>query len=107
MAIPTPVNGQITDAVTQTSVSVLGSAPANVMGMIYQSAAHSTSILFQNAIQAQQQASMCSQAATNMGVMQLYSVNTMAGAQATTKLSRSDNSNTLLTLLVILAATRR
>tara|TARA_R110000868_G_scaffold373543_1_gene637688 strand:+ start:62166 stop:62513 length:348 start_codon:yes stop_codon:yes gene_type:complete len=107
MAIPTPVNGQITDAVTQTSVSVLGSAPANAMGMIYQSAAHSTSILFQNAIQAQQQASMCSQAATNMGVMQLYSVNTMAGAQATNKLSRSDNSNTLLTLLVILAATRR
>ena len=107
MAIPTPVNGQITDAVTQTSVSVLGSAPANAMGSIYQSAAHSTSILFQNAVQAQQQSSICSQAATNQGVMQLYSVNTMAGAMPTNKVSNSDNSNTLLTLLIILAATRR
>ena len=107
MAIPTPVNGQITDAVTQTSVGVLGSAPANAMGSIYQSAAHSTSILFQNAVQAQQQSSICSQAATNQGVMQLYSVNTMAGAMATNKVSNSDNSNTLLTLLIILAATRR
>ncbi|MBP3127408.1 RebB family R body protein [Thalassospira sp. ER-Se-21-Dark] len=107
MAIPTPVNGQITDSVTQSAVSVLGSAPANAMGAIYQSAAHSTSILFQNAVQAQQQASMCSQAATNQGVMQLYSVNTMAGAQATAKLGQSDNSDALLTLLVILAATRR
>jgi len=50
---------------------------------------------------------MCSQAATNQGVMQLYSVNTMAGAQATAKLGRSDNSDALLTLLVLLAATRR
>ena len=107
MAIPTPVNGQITDAVTQTSESDLGSAPANAMGSIYQSAAHSTSILFQNAVQAQQQSSICSQAATNQGVMQLYSVNTMAGAMATNKVSNSDNSNTLLTLLIILAATRR
>lgn len=107
MAIPTPVNGQITDAVTQTSVSVLGSAPANAMGAIYQSAAHSTSILFQNAVQAQQQSSICSQAATNQGVMQLYSANTMAGAMATKKMGSSDNSNTLLTLLIILAATRR
>lgn len=107
MAIPTLVNGQITDAVTQSSVSLLGQAPAIAMGSIYQSAAHSTSILFQNAVQAQQQASMCSQAATNQGVVQLYSVNTMAGAAATSKVSRSDNSNTLLTLLVLLAATRK
>ncbi len=106
MAIPTPVNGQITDAVTQTAVSVLAQAPANAMGSIYQSAAHSTSILFQNAVQAQQQASICSQAATNQGVMQLYSVNTMAGAQATGKLAKFDTSDTLLTLLIILAATR-
>ncbi|MAZ34213.1 MAG: RebB like protein, partial [Thalassospira sp.] len=27
MAIPTPVNGQITDAVTQANVKVLGDAP--------------------------------------------------------------------------------
>ena len=34
MAIPTPVNGQITDAVTQANVKVLGDAPAMAMGAI-------------------------------------------------------------------------
>ena len=37
MAMPTPVNGMITDAVTQTNVKVLGEAPAMAMGAIYQS----------------------------------------------------------------------
>jgi hypothetical protein len=46
MALPTPVNGQITDAVTQANVKVLGDAPAMAMGAIYQSLAHSTGILF-------------------------------------------------------------
>jgi hypothetical protein len=31
MAIPAPVNGQITDAVTQANVKVLGDAPAMAM----------------------------------------------------------------------------
>ena len=42
MALPTPVNGQITDAVTQSNVKVLGDGPALAMGAIYQSLAHST-----------------------------------------------------------------
>ena len=32
MALPTPVNGMITDAVTQANVKVLGDAPAMAMG---------------------------------------------------------------------------
>jgi Killing trait len=36
MAFPTSVNDQITDAVTQTNVKVLGDAPAVGMGMLYQ-----------------------------------------------------------------------
>ena len=55
MAIPTPVNGQITDAVTQANVKVLGDAPAMAMGSIFQSLAHSTGILYENAVSAQQQ----------------------------------------------------
>ena len=55
MAIPTPVNGQITDAVTQANVKVLGDAPAMAMGAIYQSLAHSTGILYENATSSQQQ----------------------------------------------------
>jgi killing trait domain-containing protein len=89
MAYPTSVNSQITDAVTQQGVSVLANAPAMAMGTIYQSAAHSISILYQNATQAQHQAAICAQAATNQGVIQIYSVGSMAGAVAATKLSRT------------------
>jgi hypothetical protein len=106
MAFPTPVNGQITDSVTQQSVSVLAQAPAMAMGAIYQSAAHSIGILYQNATQAQHQAAICAQAATNQGVMQLYSAGTMAGAMATRKLGRSSSSDNLVKALVILQLLR-
>ncbi|BAE68419.1 conserved hypothetical protein [Xanthomonas oryzae pv. oryzae MAFF 311018] len=35
MTFPTAVNPQITDAVTQTNVKVIGKAPAVAMGSIY------------------------------------------------------------------------
>jgi hypothetical protein len=53
MAYPTPVNGQITDAVTQTNVKVLAEAPAQSMALIYQTMAHSISLAMENAQQAQ------------------------------------------------------
>ena len=49
----TPVNSQITDAVTQTNVSVVGEAPAQSMAMVYQSMAHATSLLMQNSVMSQ------------------------------------------------------
>jgi len=52
MALPTLVNGQITDSVAQAGVTVLANAPAMAMGSIYQSLAHSTGILYQNSVQA-------------------------------------------------------
>src|SRR4030095_8642733 len=104
MAIPTPVNGQITDAVTQANVKVLGDAPAMAMGAIYQSLAHSTGILYENAASAQQQLAIAAQAATNQGVIQIYSVDTMAGAVSTAKLAQSDVPDTMLALLTALRA---
>lgn len=53
MAENTPVNGQITDAVTQTNVKVLGEAPAQSMAIVYQTLAHSISLVMENAQQAQ------------------------------------------------------
>jgi len=53
MADTTPVNSQITDAVTQTNVKVLGDAPAQAMATLYQTMAHSLSLSMQNSIQAQ------------------------------------------------------
>jgi hypothetical protein len=53
MAADPPVNSQVTDAVTQTNVKVLGEAPAQSMALVYQSMAHSISLAMQNAQQAQ------------------------------------------------------
>ncbi len=47
------VNSQITDAVTQTNVKVLGDAPAQSMALVYQTMAHSLSLAMQNAVSAQ------------------------------------------------------
>ena len=104
MAYPTPVNDQITDAVTQSNVKVLGDAPAMAMGTIYQSLAHSTGILFENATSSQQQLSIAAQAATNQGVIQIYSLDTMAGAVATSKIGKSDVPDNMLALLSALKA---
>lgn len=101
----TPLNGQITDAVTQANVKVLGDAPAMAMGSIFQSLAHSTGILYENAISAQQQVGVTSQAATNQGVIQIYSVDTMAGAVGTAKIAKSDTPDNMLSLLTTLRAT--
>ncbi len=106
MAIPTLVNGQITDAVTQSNVKVLGDAPAMAMGVIFQSLAHSTGILYENAVNSQQQLGIAAQAATNQGVIQIYSVDTMADAVATSKIAKSDTSDTMLSLLSSLKATQ-
>ena len=76
------VNGQITDAVTQSNVKVVGEAPAMAMGTLYQSMAHSTGIMFENAVNNQNQQNILAQAATTQGVMQIYSVDTIADATA-------------------------
>ena len=85
------VNDQITDAVTQTNVKVMAEAPAMAMGSIYQSMAHSTGIMFQNSVNAQQQANVIAQAATTQGVLQIYSMGAAANSP--------DNLTSLLTAL--------
>ena len=104
MAFPTAVNDQITDSVTQQNVTVLANSAAMATSSIYQSAAHSISILYENAVLAQKNTSICAQAATNQGVIQIYSVNTMAGAMATSKVGRGDTASNLLILLLALRA---
>lgn len=64
MAFPTSVNSQITDAVTQVNVKVLGDAPAMALGMLYQAIATSLSLAAQNAVSAQQHMQTISSATT-------------------------------------------
>lgn len=82
----TTVAPQITDAVTQANVKVIAEAPAMAMGTIYQSLAHSTGMMFQNSVNTQQQQNMLQQAATTQGVIQMYSVDTLADAAAASSL---------------------
>lgn len=100
MASDTSVNPQITDAVTQANLNVLGDGPAMAMGSVYQSLAHSTGILFENAVAAQQQQAVLAQAATNVGVMQLYSL----AAQSADKIASSDVPDNMMSLLTALRA---
>ncbi|TXL73144.1 RebB like protein [Vineibacter terrae] len=52
MAAPT-VNAQITDAVTQTNVKVLGEAPAEALAAASQAMAHAMGLAMENATQTQ------------------------------------------------------
>ncbi len=96
------VNAQITDAVTQTNVKVLAESPAMAMGSIYQTMAHSTGILFENAVSAQQQQNTLTQAATNQGVMQIYCFFTVTATAATYTVSQAGVAHNLTSLLTVL-----
>ena len=86
MAYPTSVNDQITDSVTQPNVQILGTAPAIAMGNLYQATAQALANAAHNATNAQQQMFVMSQAATNMGVALLYSLDTASSGLATKKI---------------------
>lgn len=69
------VNGQITDAVTQANVKVLGDSPAQSLSNLYQTVSQSLSLSAQNAVTAQQQSNIIHQTTTTQGVSALYSIN--------------------------------
>ena len=47
------VNSQITDAVTQANVKVLGEAPAEAVGISFQALSHATGLAMENATSTQ------------------------------------------------------
>lgn len=71
MAFPTAVNSQITDAVTQANVKVVGDAPAMAMGNLYQATAQALANAAHNATIAQQQSNVLAQAVTTRCVQTL------------------------------------
>ncbi|KFE69963.1 RebB family R body protein [Hyalangium minutum] len=86
MAYPTAVNEQITDAVTQANVKVLGDAPAIAMGNLFVATSQALSNAAHNATQNQQQTNVTAQAATTQGVATLYSIDTASDAVGTVKI---------------------
>ena len=71
MAFPTAVNSQITDAVTQTNVKVVGDAPAMALGNLYQATAQALANAAHNATSAQQQTNVLAEAVTTRCVQVL------------------------------------
>ena len=81
MAFPTPVNSQITDAVTQANVSVLGDAPAVALGNLYQAVGQALANAAHNATSAQQQNNTLAQAVTTRCVQALLAAGSARGEQ--------------------------
>jgi hypothetical protein len=80
------VNDQITDSITQVNTKVLGDAPAQAMGTLYQTASAAAGIAMQNAVHAQNNQYAINNAATTEGVNLLYTSPTAASAAASTKI---------------------
>lgn len=74
------INPQVTDAVTPANTKTLGESPASAISQLYEALAYSMGIAFQNAVSAQQQMNAISQAATNQGVVLLFSSDTLTSA---------------------------
>ena len=89
MASTDQVSPQITDAVTQSNVKVVGESPAIALSNVYQTAAHSTGLMFENSVNAQNQQNILAQAATTQGVMQIYSIDTVADALSIAQMIQS------------------
>ena len=73
MADSTSVNSQITDAVTQSNLTVVGDAPAVSLATIYQNLAHASVLAMQNAVQQQQNTWTVQMAVTAKLVKQILS----------------------------------
>jgi hypothetical protein len=72
------VNPQITDAITQANVKILGDAPGQAMGSLFQATAQALGNAAHNATSAGQNANTVLQAVTTQGVALLYGVDTAA-----------------------------
>jgi hypothetical protein len=87
------VNPQITDAVTQANVKVLGDAPGMAMGSLYQATGQALSNAAHNATSAAQNSGTVLQATTTQGVALLYGVDTAAAAVGISEILKSGSSS--------------
>jgi hypothetical protein len=91
MALPTSVDSQITDSVTQANTKVLGDAPAIAMGNLYQATAQALANAAHDATNGQQQSHVTAQAATTTGEATPYSLDTASTGVPTEDILNSDN----------------
>jgi len=75
MAQPEEVNGAIIDSVASVNTKVLAEAPSMAMGSLYQTIGNTVGMAAANAVYAQQQANVGSQAACTLGVTKMFAQN--------------------------------
>ena len=80
MANDTPVNSQITDAVTQSNLMVVGGAQS--MGTVYQMMAQAVGVSMQNAVSNQHSMNTIDNAIVSQGIAMLYSMDTSTESKA-------------------------
>ena len=108
MANDTPVNSQITDAVTQTNLDVIGGAPAQSMGTVYQMMAQAVGVSMQNAVANQQNMNTIDNAIVSQGIAMLYSLDSMSDAKAMQEvMSGNANAEIVLALKAIVAELKK
>jgi hypothetical protein len=77
------------DAIVQTNSSVVADASAMAMGLTYQTTAHSTGIMFGNAVNTQNQQNILGQAALTQGVAAISRLDLISDAVAIAKVLES------------------
>ncbi len=108
MANDTPVNSQITDAVTQTNLTVIGGAPAQSMGTVYQMMAQAVGVSMQNAVANQQNMNTIDNAIVSQGIAMLYSLDSMSDAKVMQEvMSGNANAEIVLALKAIVAELKK
>ena len=76
------VSPQITDAITNTNVKLVGEAPAMAMGLNYLNAFHASGMMYHNMVNSQHNQLLLAQSSTTQGIIQIYSTDTIANAVA-------------------------
>jgi len=99
MADDTPVNSQITDAVTQSNITVLGSAPAQSMATAYQLLAQSVGVAMQNAVSNQQNMNTIDSAIVTQGISLLFSLDGAADAMSVKNIVLNESNAEVLSTL--------
>lgn len=104
MAKDTPVNSQITDAVTQSNLTVLGNAPAQSMATAYQMLAQSTGVAMQNAVSNQHNMNTIDSAIVSQGISLLFNLDGAIDARSALEgFENNSNAEVLSTLQAIVS----
>jgi Killing trait len=99
MASDTPVNSKITDAITQSNLTVIGNAPAQSMATAYQMMAQAVGVSMQNAVANQHSMNTIDNAIVSQGIAMLYSIDTASEVKASNEILTSNANTEIVTAL--------